>query len=417
MSEKNTISLPFTPTSTQETINFNDQEAITKYGFNIATNVLGNLDSVKDSLDTLYQKYLATLSLSDDEKEKSISEKQQMIHSCDHEIKQLELENQQLDERKHSLLEKISSYKDQLISLKTNGSKESINPITLIFGIVILIFLTIFLFLFYSSSLYSVFFGVPEDSLGFIIPDVFGSALENGLSTFLIITLLPMVFLCLGYVMHNLIDQNEKRKENDKKPAYFSLTAIILLAFLIDAIIGYKISEAVHHNKYIVGETDTLWSFNMIFSDVNFYLILALGFATYILWGICLHQVLSHPALKTLDEVTKEHIKKMDEKIAFEEKLVLEVDQMILSRTQQIYSIKEKINKLQQEIIDIRKGMVSININTIKGYVGAFKNGWITFLTNSQGKAYATQNSELISAMASQWLTDKAADLKEPIKL
>ena len=150
-------------------------------------------------------------------------------------------------------------------------------------------------------------------------------------------------------------------------------------------IIGYKISEAVHHNKYIVGETDTLWSFNMIFSDVNFYLILALGFATYILWGICLHQVLSHPALKTLDEVTKEHIKKMDEKIAFEEKLVLEVDQMILSRTQQIYSIKEKINKLQQEIIDIRKGMVSININTIKGYVGAFKNGWITFLTNSQG--------------------------------
>lgn len=417
MSEQFTPSVPTTPTAFQESINFNDQEAITKYGFNIATNVYGNLESVKDSLDTLYQNYLATLSLSDEEKEKSIGEKQQIIHSCTNEIEQLELENQQLNERKESLLEKISSFKDQIISLKTNESKESINPITLIFGVIILIFLTLFLFLFYSSSIYSVFFGVPEDSLGFIIPDVFGSALENGLSSFLIIALLPMLFLCLGYVMHNIIDQNKKRKENGKKKEYVTLIGIVIVAFLADAIIGYKISEAVHHNKYVAGETESLWRFNMIFSDVNFYLILTLGFATYIIWGICLHQVLSHPALKTLDEVTKEHIKKIEDKIAFEENLISEINQTTALKNQQIHSIKEKINKLQQEIIDIRKGMVSINIDTIKGYVGAFKNGWITFLTYSQGKDFATKNSELISAIASQWLTDKAADLKEPIKL
>lgn len=417
MSEQFTPSVPSTPTASQESINFNDQEAITKYGFNIATNVYGNLESVKDSLDTLYQNYLATLSLSDEEKEKSIGEKQQIIHSCTNEIEQLELENQQLNERKESILEKISSFKDQIISLKTNGSKESINPITLIFGVIILIFLTLFLFLFYSSSIYSVFFGVPEDSLGFIIPDVFGSALENGLSSFLIIALLPMLFLCLGYVMHNIIDQNVKRKENGKKKEYVTLIGIVIVAFLADAIIGYKISEAVHHNKYVAGETESLWRFNMIFSDVNFYLILTLGFATYIIWGICLHHVLSHPALKTLDEVTKEHIKKIEDKIAFEENLISEINQTTAIKNQQIHSIKEKINKLQQEIIDIRKGMVSINIDTIKGYVGAFKNGWITFLTYSQGKDFATKNSELISVIASQWLTDKAADLKEPIKL
>ncbi|KUF41720.1 hypothetical protein AS361_01515 [Myroides marinus] len=398
-------------------IDFNDQKAITAFGFSQATEVKGSLEAVKNSLNALYHNYLETLKLSDSQKQISINEKNQMIEHAKSEIETNDKYLNTLEEQKQKVNSKINQHQDEILDLKSGNNAEQTNNTTFIMGIVILVFLTIFLFLFYSSSIYSVFFGVPEDTNGFIVPDVFSMSLENGLSTFLLIVLLPMIFLCLGYIMHNTIEANQKKKRLGQKTSYLSLTAFILLAFCVDAIIGYQITQGVYSHKYISGEVDAIWQFNMIYSDITFYLILSLGFATYMIWGVCLHQVLSHPAAKSLDERSKNKIERINQYIDQEEKKIEDIIEDINAKQALVNQQQQKITKLQQEILDIRLGKISININAIKGYVGAFKNGWIKFISNYYDDSNSEKYTLEINQISDKWMEEKQIELKDSIKL
>lgn len=401
----------------ERNINFNDSDAVLQYGFGIAADVKGSLESVKDSLDSFYQTYIDSLKMNEEQKKQSVVEKEQMVAYYQNKLEHLEVEHNQIEQKKQTSYDKINEYKDRVLSVKSEVGTESVQSTILIFGIVVLVFLTLFLFIFYSSSIYSVLFGVPEDSLGFIIPDVFGASLENGVSTFLLIVLLPMIFLALGYVMHNIMTKNETLEKEGRKKKYGILIGILALSFAMDATIGYKISESLHHNKFMIGETNDMWQFSMIYSDVNFYLILLLGFATYILWGICLHQVLSNPAMKSLDERARSLIERINENIKDEQEKIKKIDADLLINSENKSEVKIKIAKLQQEIIDIRKGQIVVHFNSVKGYVGAFKNGWKSFLANYRGKEYAERAGIELNKISEQWLEIKKMELKEPIKL
>ncbi|MDZ4667463.1 MAG: hypothetical protein SGJ00_06215 [bacterium] len=75
------------------------------------------------------------------------------------------------------------------------------------------------------------------------------------------IILFPVIFLGLGFLIHDAL---EKQK-------YFFITGLLSFPLIVDAIIGYKISQSICAKEFNAGLSDQLWQFNMIYSDINFY--------------------------------------------------------------------------------------------------------------------------------------------------
>lgn len=164
-------------------------------------------------------------------------------------------------------------------------------------GIFILIFLTTYLFLFYTSAIYNSFvYDVKEASRANILhnksiattifnPNAIVDAYEKSIFTFLFIITSPMIFLGLGYLIHKF---NETKK-------YFYTALILLFTFFFDAILAYAIVSEIYEAKYITGMSgiDAPWEFNMVYSQVPFYIILASGFVIYIVWGVVLSFVIN----------------------------------------------------------------------------------------------------------------------------
>ena len=73
----------------------------------------------------------------------------------------------------------------------------------------------------------------------------------------------------------------------EKKPRKFGLILTLLFITLIaDAFIGYKISYGIHNNEFNAGLTNEQWKFDMIFSDINFYLVAYFGICRLCYLGV-----------------------------------------------------------------------------------------------------------------------------------
>ena len=166
-----------------------------------------------------------------------------------------------------------------------------------------------YLFVFYSSTVYSAFYGNVDSNLGgFIRASVFTEALEKGTGATSIIILAPFIFIGLGFLIHHSLRENRMLAMRRKPKKYGTISLLILLTFLFDSLMAYKISESIHNDLYLKGFTDTQWSSNLILSDINFWLVLFSGFVVYIIWGLLLDKVMqdyenTHPefAIKKMD--------------------------------------------------------------------------------------------------------------------
>lgn len=169
--------------------------------------------------------------------------------------------------------------------------------------------LTLYLFVFYSSTVYSSFYGNVDSGMGgFIRASVFTEAQEKGTGSVAIIILAPFIFIGLGFLIHSCLKENRARALRKKKAKYGLLGLLLFMTLAFDALMAYKISESIHYDQYIKGLTDIPWNYNLIFSDINFFLILFSGFVVYVIWGLLLDKVMldyenSHPevALKTIE--------------------------------------------------------------------------------------------------------------------
>ena len=177
------------------------------------------------------------------------------------------------------------------------GEMQPPDRIGYLIGIFILIFLTAYLFLFYTSAIYNSFvYDVKEASKASIIhntsiattifnPNAIVDAYRKSIFTFLFIITSPMIFLGLGYLIHKF---NELKK--------YKYTALILtFTFFFDAVLAYAIVSEIYEAKYVTGMSgiEKPWEFNMVYAQVPFYIILAAGFVIYIVWGVVLSFVIN----------------------------------------------------------------------------------------------------------------------------
>jgi hypothetical protein len=277
----------------------------------------------------------------------------------------------------------------------------------------ITLLLTLYLFLFYSSTGFSVFYGIEENVSGFINSDVFSMAKDKGNGALIFVILFPVIFLAVGFVLHSTIEKNKFRRKRDKRPQYFGIILILMITLVADAIIGYKISEGIHNNAFNMGLTKDVWLFEMIYTDINFYLVLILGFVVYVIWGILLNYILSHPFLKSSSERTKLLIENLNERIRILKDELPELTKRVHKLESDRETVLSKITSKRNHIIGYEGNVIPVDTSLLNASVGEFMGGYQTYTTNSQGNTKKTKAIvQKALEIQEKWLTNKIDSLE-----
>lgn len=297
---------------------------------------------------------------------------QAQIDECNNNI---EAFNAQIAKSENKLNENKASVEDlerQKADLRAQG--KTINKdakIKMILGIFILIPLTFYLFLFYSSTFYTGFLMDTSDitettsiAMAMFNPQAFGGALAKGLTSFFLILSFPVVFLGLGFGLHFFSIQQTKSK-------YIKMAAILLVTFLFDCIIAYKIGKFLYDMEGMWKVQSEIYSFNMAIGDINTWAVIFCGFIAYIIWGIVFDMAMT--AYSKLD-LNREETKAIDKKIQNIKDTNTKIESQIEEFNKQISSCKKSINSLIAKL----SNEIQIDFNIIKQEMTNFYNGWIT---------------------------------------
>lgn len=396
-----------------EQSNTNDEKGkitYTQYGFRSAQKSQSNHEAVEGYLNNVYDKFLEEQKLDEQGLKARISKLKAEVQQEKTKKNDATAEissNKRHKEDKEKDLEELELEKIEI----RNGDGELGDTSSFIIGAFITFLLTLYLFVFYSSSGYSAFYGIKPGSLGFINPNVFADAQNKGGGVIALIILFPVIFLGLGFLIHNSLETNKKLISKGEPKSYALIISLLIITLIADIFIGYKISQGVHTNEFNSGLTNDTWKFNMIFEDINFYLVLVLGFVVYVIWGFLLNYVLSHSYLKTESEKVKLMIENINGRITEKRNELTEIISKIHRLESDIINSENKIQEKEKDILGYEAGDIPINISSLKGSVGEFMGGWQNYTNGNFYKDEALKlNNDAIKAQ-STWLENKIQNL------
>jgi hypothetical protein len=381
-----------------------------QFGFRSAQNSNALPDSISGYLDKVYEQFLNDQKL-DAQGIKDRIDKLKADVQLEKERKNTALadranciaQKEALEQEMHELeLEKIAA---------REGRAESTDLIPFVIGAFITILLTLYLFVFYSSSGYCAFYGIKPGSVGFLNPNVFSDAMHKGGGVIALILLFPVIFLGLGFLIHNTMEKNEKLAKENKTRNYWLITVLLLLTLVADAFIGYKITQGIYINNFNSGLVDAPWRFSYVAEDPNFYLVLLLGFVVYVIWGILLHYVLSHPVMKSESEKTKLMLEHLNKKLVELRNKLAALSTQINKLEMDIANMDARIKDKESNIIGYQHGHLPINVAALKSLVGSFVGGWQAYAINSCGQIEGMQLIKQALAEQENWLNEKIATL------
>jgi hypothetical protein len=249
-------------------------------------------------------------------------------------------------------------------------------------GATILAFLTVYLFVFYSSASYSAFFKqFTQNELG-VANSIFDAqaiskAVAEGVTELILILTIPFVFLGLGYLIHKLQEEKGYKK-------LFKIATLILVTFIFDGILAYEIAEKIYNIKKDNSfNAMPDYSVSLALSSVNFWLIIFAGFIVYLIWGFVFDFVLE--AFSKIDKV----------KVAIQEK-----EQLIADTEKQINELVEEIDKMNHQIDHAKTEIKKLNetVNSViiprefELEVYSFMAGWLAWMKGN-GKPHADLES------------------------
>lgn len=372
--------------STDESLEENRKRSYHESGYRDSSRTSGNHSTLFICLDSVYSKF--------QNEEKEMVEKQKKLkESYVNEQKNREAEIKALtvsQETKEELLKKknseienhqhtIDALTAEILDLPRNPEKYNVKATRgasakFVIGLILLIPITLYLGTFYISTSYSAFFK-SFDAKSTVIQSVLDAnawikAWNDGFIEAAFVTLIPFVFLGLGFLIHMF-------GENKTKANYIKLGLLFIVTFIFDCILAYEIESKL----YDLNRTFDSPPFNLTiaFTKIQFWGIIFAGFIVYIIWGL------------VFDFVMKEHREK--DKIRSEQEI----------RQKKVISLSEKINALKKEIEEITANIgnskeliiktygrieelqniidgVIIPTKDYKSYASEYVQGWITFI-------------------------------------
>lgn len=352
-----------------------------EFGLKQAERAQGNPEQLKEVLPIIYNRIVEEAKLD----KETIRKK---IETLNNEVVDLENRIHSLNGKKSSLDDEIELCEKQIEDIDKNKGGTDILPFVIAAFITLL--LTFYLWAFYAASGYAALNGIKEGKSGFAgIFAALSEAFNKGGFVVVLTVLFPIVFLGLGFLINDALD---KRK-------YGMITILLLFTLCFDAIIGYQISRHIYINAYNSGETEATWHGSYIFTDINFYLVLASGFVCYVMWGFLLNYTLT----KQKEMQPDARIRKLKRKIT---ELKTEIQQTIA----EIKSCENNILKKKKTIHDYETGKVIINVTKLKALIGEFISGWVAWISLMR-KPEAEILTAKATALKEEWLINKISEL------
>lgn len=379
--------------------NKNARITYSQFGFRSAGESKCHPEALKGHLDTVYNEFLKLQKLDEQEIQKKINKLNEEIlfekNRKNEIIAELDISKQNKEDKENQIseleLEKINIIDDL----------PSVNTIPFVIASFITLLLTLYLFVFYSSSGYSAFFGVGN-SLGFIRSDVFSEAINQGGGVIALILLFPIIFLGLGFLIH---DSLEKRR-------YGIISVLLFITFVADAFIGYKIAEGIHTRDFFAGNVSTVWKPEMVFTDINFYLVLILGFVVYVIWGFLLNYVLSHPYLKPESERVMLMRDNIECKITRKKEELADIKARISKLESDNITCVDKIEEKTKSLIAYKTGTIPVNVPELEALVGEFMGGWNNYVKGCYSDSGADILIENANKSKEEWINRKKQSFK-----
>lgn len=279
-----------------------------------------------------------------------------------------------LEEKVPTLKQRIETCKEEAAHIRKNPQEiigDSGAKPSFYIGLIILLFLTVYLFTFYSSASYSAFF--KEFSLSAIgvanaifDPQALSKGVKDGVMELVLILTIPFVFLGLGYLIHKI-------QEGKGFSKFFKIAMLVIVTFLFDALLAYDITEKIYDIKArnSFGAEMPEFSISIALKSINFWIIIFAGFIVYLIWGFVLDFVLA--AFGKLDKV----------KVVLREKEILTQD-----LNAEILQLNQDVDKMTHQIditkTKVKKMMESINSTIIprefEQVAYAFMAGWLAWM-------------------------------------
>ena len=272
---------------------------------------------------------------------------------------------------------KIEKITKEIDNIKENPkiiSGDSFAKTSFWIGLVIILFLTVYLFVFYSSASFSAFFKSFTSNDTDVAQAIFDAqaiskAWIDGFTELVFILAIPAVFLGLGFLIHKFSEE----KSFSKYPKIFGLIAV---TFVFDFIIAYEIVEKIYIIKIESSfEPMPPMTISMASQQINFWLIIFAGFVVYIIWGLVFDFAMRE--YEKMDKV-RYAIKNKEQKLA---EYKIECKQI----KESISNLQNEKNSTQGEIdkLKIQLETYVLYINDVREGVNNYFTGWVGYLKST----------------------------------
>jgi hypothetical protein len=358
-----------------------DQRTAREWGVQHAGSVDGHYDALQPCLQAVYVRTKKRI-----EKDEVVQEQRRTEIKGN--IVDLEARNKELDTKirretdnlKHEEA-KIKKLQDEINNIRQRPqqiTQDSFTKASFWIGAVIIMLLTVYLFIFYSSAAYSAFFKIFTFDDATIVNSIFDAqallkAWQDGFTEMILILTIPAVFLGLGFLIHKFQEQKGRSR-------HLKIAGLVATTFVFDFILAYEITKKLH-NIQVQGSFDNTlqeMSIGLAFQKVEFWLIIFAGFVVYLIWGFVFDFVMKE--YEKLDRINYA-IKTKEKKIAEYKIECKAIKDRIGPLEAEKTRVTGKINRLRVEL----NGVITY-FNDVKGDINDFFAGWIAYMQGAGKK-------------------------------
>lgn len=383
----------------KEMISFN------QWGREFARDTNCNPDSINSGLNSVYNDFLSKQRL---DKEAI----QNTIDTLDGEVEDLQKDNENLKASHKNLEianekcnEDIEVKKEEIVELENEilditdgkGAEPDKTMYNLYLTFTILAYIGVVLS--YMVTLGSALVGLNEDDV-YINGDIFSALLDSGLGIIVLTVFVAAILPPVGGYFY------QKLKKEKNNTGALGILAVVLL---VDIIIGYFLAKQIYTNSVTkaakegsellvpwdsMGLSDKL---THLLSDPNFYIVLILNFAMYMIFGLLLKHCLDeYDKLNPGSMVAqlKNKIERIKEKIEDLKNNITENNKNIEAVKAQIEKNNITINKKLKDIEDYKNGKIPINVSYLKDLISQFLRGYQSYVDLMVSKRTSGQSTE-----------------------
>ncbi|MCD7714596.1 MAG: hypothetical protein LUI08_06700 [Prevotella sp.] len=383
-----------------------EHETYLRWGTRVCGKVNGSLHALPAFLQKVYYDLYKSQTDNEDLQEQRKQSINARIEQLRTDIKRLDTDSNARNERIAAIDKDIDSLSDERADIKE--SKNRINKdqrIKLIIGLIIIIPLTFYLFVFYSSTFYSAFFRNPETmtDVGNAMFDsnAIANAFSDGVMELFFVVFAPIIFLGLGFVLHFFSVQKGITK-------YLKMAAVVLVTLIFDCILAYKIGDQLHTVQTFIFGDNGGYPVSVAFKDINTWAVIFCGFIVYIIWGIVFDMTLT--AYQKMD-FNKVRIEEINNKIDDLKNEIKEEKGRIADNDKEKIKCEGKIKQLMIEL----STKVHIDYKEIYKGMTEFFSGWITQMDVLGCTPDQKQKANDIFANTNQIFLDKGHEKEDNI--